>query len=233
MSKKIMIVENDPDISQLLNKILTDEGYLCLSVSEGAKAISLIEQKQFDLILLDLHLPDIRGADVCRQIKKAAHDLPVIALFEKGSAHQISTIFNIGADDYIVKPINVTELLTRVSIRLRGLNGSSRRIIIGDLQLDKDSKQVFFKKDNLGLTAQEFRLLEHMMNHAGRTLSRDNILYKLWNYGIDVQSRVVDVYIGYLRKKIDKTYGSSYIRTVRGFGYMLAKKAPQKDLLVN
>jgi DNA-binding response OmpR family regulator len=222
LDNHILVIEDDENIREVLSQLLGGEGYLVTTAETGTRGLKIVEKGGIDLVLLDLKLPDIQGESVCKEIKKMS-DTPVIMLTAKSDVHDIVHGLKIGADDYIAKPFETEELLTRIQVQLRGKAGSRVIHKIGDLELNTDTIEVTRAGKKIILTPQEFKLLEYLMKSKGKVLTRDMILNKVWLYGTEVESRVVDVYIGYLRKKIDKGFKKKIIKSIRGFGYTIAE----------
>lgn len=220
MKYKILVVEDDKDVQEYLKKILFENDYFVEAVAEGAKALKKVEQSVPDLIVLDLGLPDVSGETICRELKKNFPQLPIIILTAKGTTEDVVHGLNIGADDYVPKPFKGEELLARIRTRLR-LEKNSSVLKIADLELDNKKIQVKRGGKPIKLTQKEFILLEYLMKNRDRVLSREMILDRVWSYSSDIESRVVDVYMGYLRKKIDNSFTKKLIHSIRGFGYVL------------
>lgn len=221
MQMQIMVIEDDENIRVFLTDFLTEKGYKVKAYNEGLPALEFIKKMPPDLIILDLGLPKMTGESVCKEIKKNHPEIPVIILTAKDTTADIIKGLNIGADDYLTKPFESDELFARIEARLRTANKNKGILKIEDLELDTDKIQVKRAGKDIQLTTQEFKLLEYLMNHKNKVLSRDIILNRIWLYSYDVDTRVVDVYIGYLRKKIDKGYKKKLIQSVRGFGYTI------------
>lgn len=221
MQPLILVVEDDKEILEYLKEILTRNNFIVQSYSLGSKAISFIQTRLPDLVILDLTLPDITGEAVCKEIRKDYSTLPIIMLTAKSSVNEKIEGLKMGADDYITKPFNPEELLARVNAQLRVKKDSASTITIDDLILDKSKVEVTRGGKVIPLTAQEFKLLEFLMSNPGTVLSREMILNRVWSYSLEIESRVVDVYIGYLRKKIDSGQNKKLIQSVRGFGYTI------------
>ncbi|MBX4205955.1 response regulator transcription factor [Candidatus Microgenomates bacterium] len=220
MMETILIVEDDKELQKFLLELLLEEGFSAKAVSEGSKVMDMIEKTNPDLILLDLGLPDIAGETVAKEIKKSYSETPVVMLTAKSAISDIVEGLNIGADDYITKPFVAEELIARLKARLRK-NATGNKIKVNDLELDQQSFEVKRAGKEISLTPQEFKLLQYLMSNAGRVLTREMILNKIWLFSTDVGTRVVDVYIGYLRKKIDSGHDKQLIHSVRGFGYTI------------
>lgn len=221
MIHSILIVEDDEGIQTYLKELLLDNGYNTMTASDGITALQIIKKSVPDLVLLDLGLPDMSGETVCKQIHKELPDLRVIILTAKDTPHDIIQGLELGADDYITKPFVADVLLARIHARLRRKSGDNEKLTIGELELNTKNLEVHRGKKKIQLTPQELKLLQYMMQNKGRILTRDMILNRLWLSSVDIETRIVDVYIGYLRKKIDKGYDKKFIHSVRGFGYMI------------
>ncbi len=217
----ILVVEDDPGLQKYLKELLLDNGYSVQVAADGVLALNSIEKLAPDLVILDLGLPNMSGEAVCLEIRKKHPGLRVIILTAKDSLSDIVAGLNLGADDYMTKPFVADELLARVKARLRHDNGDDEKLIVDDLELNTSTLEV--KRDGklIQLTPQEFKLLQYLMNNQGRILTREMILNRVWLYSPDIETRVVDVYMGYLRKKIDADFDKKLIQSVRGFGYMI------------
>lgn len=221
MVKNILVIEDEKELNRYIKELLTDNGYSAQTATKGTEALEIIKKTEPDLIILDLGLPDIDGENICRQIKKEHPDLPIIILTAKDSVSNIVHGLDIGADDYMTKPFDGDELLARIKARLRKVPGSAVNLKIDDLELNPTNHEVKRGNKSLRLTPQEFKLLYYLMVNKGRILTRDMILSRLWDSSPDIETRVVDVYIGYLRKKIDADFEKKLLYSVRGFGYMI------------
>jgi len=221
MVSKILIVEDDIGLQKYLKELLLDNGYLPQIASDGISALNLISKLLPDLVILDLGLPNMSGESVCQEIRKKHPELPVIILTARDSVSDIVQGLNLGADDYMTKPFVADELLARVKARLRRSGEIDSKLRIADLELDSKNFEVKRGEKNIKLTPQEFKLLEYLMYNKGRVLTRDMILNRVWLYSQDIETRVVDVYMGYLRKKIDGKYVKKLLHSIRGFGYMI------------
>lgn len=221
MLNKILVVEDDPEIQNFLKEYLKEFDFHVKRAATGTEALNLAAKSEPDMVLLDLGLPDMSGEFVCAELRKKYPSLPIIILTARDTPKDVVKGLNLGADDYVSKPFDAEELLARIKVRLRKENGKNNILKIADLQLDTNSLEVKRGSKKINLTPQELRLLEYLMNNQGRVLSRDMILNRLWLASPDVETRVVDVYIGYLRKKIDSDYKKKLIHSVRGFGYTI------------
>ncbi|HVZ11538.1 MAG TPA: response regulator transcription factor [Patescibacteria group bacterium] len=216
---KILVVEDDAAIREGIKGFLQSHNFLVDEAEDGAIALAKVKKSQPDLVILDLGLPKISGESVCREIKKDYPEISVIMLTAKNRSEDVVGGFTSGADDYISKPFELDELLARVTARLKG--NSDEKVQVADLVLDPQSVSVTRAGKSIKLSPHEFKLLHYLMNNKGKVLSRDMILNRVWQYSYDVDSRVVDVYIGYLRKKIDHNSKKKLISSVRGFGYVI------------
>lgn len=221
MNRTILIVEDDLSIQNFLRELLLDNGFSVQAAEDGITALTLIEKFSPDLVVLDLGLPKMSGETVCAEIRKRFPETPIIILTAKDTTADIVSGLNLGADDYMTKPFNADEFLARVKARLRSQGMDEARIKVADLELDPKTLEVKRGKRSLQLTPQEFRLLLYLMNNKSRVLTRDMILNRIWPYSPDIETRVVDVYVGYLRKKIDAGFSKKLIHSVRGFGYTI------------
>lgn len=219
MIHKILIVEDDKNISGYLEESLKEAGYRTKVTSDGAVALNYIKETPPDLILLDLGIESISGETVCTEVKKSFPDLPIIILTAKDSKKEIVHGLDLGADDYLPKPFDTDELLTRIRARLK--QTVNPQLILEDLILNTHTMEVTRSGNPISLTAKEFKLLEYLLLNRGTVLSRETILDHIWMYSPDIESRVVDVYIGYLRKKIDGGFPVKLIKSMRGFGYTI------------
>lgn len=219
MQYTVLIVEDDKNIQEFLAQSFKDAQYRVRTTGDGAKALSIIKEGLVDLVVLDLGLESISGESVCIESKKTMPELPIIILTAKNTSQDIIRGLNIGADDYISKPFEIEEVLVRARVRLKQQLGSITQI--DDLIVNSASMQVKRGDKEIPLTAKEFKLLEYLIKNKGIVLSREAILDHVWLYSPDIDTRVVDVYIGYLRKKIDSGAQKKLIKSVRGFGYTI------------
>ena len=221
MAKSILVVEDDIGVQKYLKELLLDNGYSVQSVADGIAALNYLQKLRPDLVLLDLNLPNMTGESVWQEIRKQWPELQIIILTAKDQVDDIVQGLSLGADDYMTKPFVADELLARIKARLRGLNGVDSKLQVGDLELDDKTLTVHRGGEQIQLTPQEFKLLEYLMSNKGRILTREMILNRVWLLNPDIETRVVDVYMGYLRKKIDADHNQKLIQSVRGFGYMI------------
>ncbi|GHD35924.1 response regulator transcription factor [Nocardiopsis kunsanensis] len=215
---RILIVEDEERIASFVRKGLTAGGFTTTVVGTGAEAVDYTVTGGFDLVLLDLGLPDTDGFDVLRRIRKLGVDVPVVILTARDGVHDTVTGLEIGADDYVTKPFRFEELLARVRLRMRTERTADLTVLdAGGLSLDLRTRRVSVEGSTVDLTAREFALLELLMRHEGQVLSRQQVLSHVWGYDHDPGSNVVDVFVRALRRKV----GAERIRTVRGMGYRL------------
>ena len=222
--KRIMIVEDERRIARFLQMELEHEGFETESEENGRRAYERIVQEQYDLVLLDIMLPDMDGLEVCRRVREIS-DVPIIMLTAKDDVEDKVSGLDIGANDYITKPFAIQELLARVraAIRIHKANedgGRDERVLaVKELVLYPGRYEVRVKGDLVELTKKEYSLLEYMLRNKPNVLTRDQILQEVWGYDYVGDTNVVDVYIRYLRAKIDERFDDKYIYTVRGVGY--------------
>ncbi len=221
MLKRILIVEDDSEIREYLRKTLIDQDYATVTATGGVEALELIDKKKPDLVVLDLGLPDLSGETVCVKIKKDYPEIPVIILTAKAQSSDVIHSFKLGADDYVSKPFVAEELIARIKARLKSINGEEAKLEVDNLVLDPETFSVTRDGKQITLTQKEFELLRYLMLNKGKVMTREMILNKVWLYSPDIESRVVDVYMGYLRKKIDKDKKKKLIKSIRGFGYSI------------
>ncbi len=221
MLNKILIVEDDAGLQKYLKELLLTNQYSVHVTSDGVAALDTINKVPPDLVVLDLGLPNLSGESVLSEVRKKNPSLPVIILTAKDSPSDIVHGLNIGGDDYMTKPFIADELLARIKARLRHNGQGDTKLKIADLELDTTTLEVKRGSKTIQLTPQEFKLLEYLMRNQGRVLTREMILNRVWLYSQDIETRVVDVYMGYLRKKVDSGASKKLLNSVRGFGYMI------------
>lgn len=219
----ILIVEDEPKVASFLRKGLEESNFEAHVSYDGLIAEKLAQQYKYDLFILDIILPGINGIELCKRLKKLFPNVPVLMLTALGTTDDKISGFDAGADDYLVKPFEFRELLARVKVLLkRGTQAydSVNRLVVGDLELDLDKKSALRGRQEIDLTAKEFALLEYFMRNTGRVLSRNDIAEKVWEVSFDFSTNVVDVYVNFLRKKIDKGFDRKLIHTRVGLGYI-------------
>lgn len=217
----ILVVEDDQDINSYIKDLLLEAHFIVYTALTGTKALKTLEKIVPDLVILDLKLPDIQGEALMQNIKKDFPGIPVLILTAKDNPSDIARNLNEGADDYITKPFAAEELIARVRARLRKDRKDETTLTVGDLILDTDNFMVKRGERLVELTQTEFNLLHYLLANKNRVLTREMILAHVWAYSPDTETRVVDVYIGYLRKKIDAEEKNKIISSLRGFGYTI------------
>ena len=222
---RILIAEDEKALNRLLKKKLEEQSYSVDACLDGQEAWDYLDSTDYDVILLDIMMPKKSGLEVLKTLRRKGIHTPVLLLTAKDSIEDRVLGLDAGADDYLVKPFAFEELLARIRVMLRKQTGSASSLLsIGDLSLDLNSHQVFREGKELSLSSKEFALLRYLMMNQGRILSRDQIEQHIWNYDYAGSSNRVDVYIRYLRKKIDDPFEKKLIHTVRGAGYVLREE---------
>jgi len=225
---RILVVEDGLKMAGLLRRGLEEEGYAVDIVQTGADAVWAGTENPYDAIVLDLMLPDLDGFEVCRRLRRADRWAPIIMLTARDAVVDRVEGLDAGADDYLTKPFAFSELLARVRALIRRGAGERPAVLrVGDLALDPAAHRVTRGRAEVDLTAKEFALLEYLMRRPGQVLTRTQILEHVWDFGFEGDSNVVDVYIRYLREKVDRPFGLETIETVRGSGYRLREGAPR------
>jgi DNA-binding response OmpR family regulator len=218
---RILFVEDDEAIAEFVYLELKHEGYDVEIAHDGQNWLERALTEHWDVILLDIMLPEISGMEICRRVRSVS-DVPIIMLTARQSVPDRVAGLDIGADDYISKPFAIEELLARIRVLLRrNFNQNTDMIIVSDLKINVASREVWRNNQPITLSAREFDLLELLARNKNRVMTREMILEKIWGYDFPVQSNSVDVYIKHLRDKIDNPFEKSLIQTVRGVGYIL------------
>ncbi|NGM64001.1 response regulator transcription factor [Sphingobacterium sp. SGR-19] len=221
---KILLIEDEPSVISLIERALKGENH-CISIAmDGFTGLKMAGLNHYDLIILDVMLPGMNGLDVCKNIRMANEEVPILILSALNQTEDIVEAFNRDADDYLTKPFKLDELRARVnrfSRRANNRNSTPNTISIDNLVIDRDSKTVTRGDLSIILTATEYRLLEYLLINKNKVLSRVDILEKVWNMDFNMGTNVVDVYVNYLRKKIDHPFEKKLIHTVIGMGYVL------------
>ena len=219
---RILIAEDEGRIASFLEKGLRANGFATDVVADGEEALRLARSGKFDLLILDLGLPGKDGFEVLRELRQSDRRLPVVILTARDSVGDTVAGLEGGADDYIAKPFRFEELLARVRVRLRGERAAEPTVLkVGDAALDLRTRQAIVEERAVDLSAREFALAELFFRHPGQVLSREQLLSHVWGYDFDPGSNIVDVYVGYLRRKL----GKERIASIRGMGYRLEKEA--------
>ena len=221
---RILVAEDDAPLAEFLHQQLQQEQFSVQIVSNGKDAEQLASDPGFDLVLLDLNLPGAGGLEILREIRSNRPDLPVVIVTSAGMVEDRVRGLDAGADDYIAKPFAFAELAARIRAVLRRGNRPARALLqIEDLEVDRVSHTVRRGTHNIDLSPKEFALLEFLMRHEGQPVSRSAIVEQVWKLNFDTMTNVVDVYINYLRRKVDSGYDHALIRTVRGVGYQIGR----------
>lgn len=223
---KLLIIEDEKQIARFLELELIHEGYQVDIIADGREGLDRAREGRYDLILLDIMLPGLSGMEVCRRIRHFSN-VPIVMLTAKDDIESKVMGLDIGADDYITKPFSIEELLARLRVALRHqTKGSSpKELYIGDLVMDGTRHQVTRKGKSIELTKKEYDLLEYLIENQGIVLTREQILEKVWGYDYFGGTNVVDVYIKYIRDKVDEPFTDKLIHTIRGVGYIVKENA--------
>jgi two-component system, OmpR family, copper resistance phosphate regulon response regulator CusR len=217
---RVLIVEDEKGILNFLKEGLQEENFAVDTAQDGASGLETALTNDYDIILLDWMIPGISGIEVCRQIRKENNSVPIIFLTAKDTVQD--TVFGLeaGANDYIKKPFEFEELLARIRVQLRTNSNEHSVLTLGDIKLNLDTYQVFNGETEVQLTQKEFALLEFLIRNKGKVCTRTRIIEHVWDIHFDSDTSVIDVYINFLRKKLDTGNGKNYINTVRGVGYI-------------
>jgi DNA-binding response OmpR family regulator len=219
----VLLVEDDVKLTRAMQRVLGEEGYVVDTAKDGPSALAMGAAEGIDLIILDVMLPGLDGFRVCRALREAGVQTPVLMLTARGTVEDRVEGLDAGADDYLVKPFALTELLARIrALSRRGRSPKQASLRAGDLELDVARHCAIRGGQEIALTVKEFQLLEYFLRHPNQVLTRTQILDAVWQYDRAFTSNVVDTYVHYLRTKIDKGFEKKLIRTVRGAGYRLA-----------
>jgi two-component system OmpR family response regulator len=217
----VLIVEDDASVARFLKQAVEEAGFTTQVVEDGQVALEVARNNDFDIVLLDVMIPSMDGFEVCRRLRDEKVSTPILFLTAKDMVEDKVTGLDSGGDDYIVKPFQVAELLARIRALVRRGNTGPAVLEVGDLSLDPTTRRVTRGKKEVTLSATEYMLLEYLMRNPGRLLTRGMILEHVWRYDFGGNDGVLDVYISYLRKKLDRNSAHSIIQTVRGIGYRL------------
>lgn len=223
---KVLIVEDEQRLADILKMQLEESGYMADIAYDGYVGKQLVEKNKYNLIILDINLPLINGYDLCKEIRKTNNQIPIIMLTAFGTPDNKVAGFEAGADDYIVKPFDFRELLARVNVFLRRSDTNlqtSRKIGIADLEMDLNTKTVTRANRKIDLTGKESLLLETFLKNRDKLLTREFIIEQVWGIEFDQNTNIIDVYVNYLRKKIDKDFYPKLIHTKFGFGFYFSE----------
>jgi len=222
---KILVVEDEADVVSVIRRTLDEAGYEVSVAMDGNSGYQLAKANDFDLLVLDIMMPGMNGLELCRRLRSEKINAPILMLTALNSTENIVAGLDSGADDYLPKPFHFNELLARIRSLIRRNNTevqpATKMLSAGELTLDPDAKLVFYNKTSVNLTATEFRLLEYFLRNKSRVVSRQDLLESVWGIDFNMSTNVVDVYVNYLRKKLDKAGAERMIYTQVGMGYIL------------
>jgi len=227
--RRILVVEDEQKIADTLKLGLTEQGYIVDVAYDGMIGWKMIQNRKFDIVILDINLPGMNGYELCKRIRNADAGIPVIMLTALTSLNDKIEGYDSGADDYIVKPFEFKELLMKVRVLLKRSHTQQQQpagniLRAADLEMNLDSKEVKRNGIPVSLTAKEFQLLEYLLRNKNRVVSRADIAINVWEIDFDTNTNVIDVYINYVRNKIDKQFEQKLIQTQVGMGYILKEK---------
>lgn len=220
----ILLVEDETRLATAVRRVLEEEGHVADCVEDGADAFAQAQTEDYDLILLDVMLPTMNGYDVAKRLRAKGSQVPILMLTARDAVGDRVQGLDSGADDYLVKPFALAELLARVRAmgrRTRMAGADPTSLKVGDLELDLRTREAVRGGQRIELTGKEFALLETLMRHPGQVMTRSQLLDSVWSYDVLTESNVVDIYIHYLRNKIENGFDEKLIRTVRGVGYAI------------
>ena len=222
---RVLLIEDDVTIARLLKEGLEDESYAVDVANDGSEGYRTAAADDYDVIILDIMLPGMNGYEVCRALRNDGNKTPILMLTARDTERDIVEGLDTGADDYLAKPFSFDVLLARIRALLRRPNEKLEEILqVGDLKLDPSSKKVTRASQEINLTAKEYGVLEYLMRNKGKVLSKEQIISHVWDFDADVLPNNVELFIMFLRRKIDKPFESKLIHTVSGFGYKLEEK---------
>jgi DNA-binding response OmpR family regulator len=225
--KRILIVEDEQKVANFIKRGLETQAFEADIANDGQTGVDLFSKEKFDLVILDLNLPDMSGLDVCSKIRTQNTQVPVLMLTALGGMADKLSGFEVGTDDYMVKPFDFMELLVRIKALLKRaapIEEPNETLKVADLELDLAQKLAFRDGKIIELTAKEYSLLEYLMRNRGRVISKVDIAENVWDINFDTGTNFIEVYINYLRNKIDKGFHTKLIHTVVGMGYVLKAK---------
>ncbi|WP_114748205.1 response regulator transcription factor [Pleomorphovibrio marinus] len=226
-NSKLLLVEDDIRLSSLLSRNLEEKGYHIEVACDGEEGLAMFQNSRFDLIISDLMMPKLDGVSLCREIRKQNSQIPIILLTALGATDDKVEGFDAGADDYLVKPFDIRELLVRVKSLLRRFPQEELEptglLVFAELEMHLNSARVFREGKEIQLTPKEFNLLKYLLEHPEKILTREEIAKEVWGMDFDTGTNFIDVYINYLRKKIDKPFAQKLIHTRTGMGFILSR----------
>jgi len=223
----ILIVEDEIRLAEILQKQLQESGFKADVANDGYVGKRMIENSDYDLVVLDINLPLMNGYELCKEIRKKNSKIPIIMLTALGTSENKLIGFEAGADDYVLKPFDFRELLARINVFLKRKNiivPESRKLSIADFEMDLDRKTATRAGKKIDLTSKEFALMETFLQNKNKLLSREFIIEKVWDLDFETGTNIIDVYVNYLRKKIDKNFEPKIIHTKFGFGFYCSEK---------
>lgn len=223
---RVLLIEDDTAIARSLKEGLEDEAYVVDVANDGSEGYRTAVADDYDVIILDIMLPGMNGYEVCRALRNDGNKTPILMLTARDTERDIVEGLDTGADDYLAKPFSFDVLLARIRALLRRPNEKLEEVLqVGDLKLDPSSKKVTRASQEINLTAKEYGVLEYLMRNKGKVLSKEQIISHVWDFDADVLPNNVELFIMFLRRKIDKPFKSKLIHTVSGFGYKLEEKS--------
>jgi DNA-binding response OmpR family regulator len=223
----ILIVEDELRLAEILQKQLQESGFKADVANDGYVGKRMMENSEYDLVVLDINLPLMNGYELCKEIRKTNSKIPIIMLTALGTSENKLVGFEAGADDYVLKPFDFRELLARINVFLKRKNITvpvPRKLSIADFEMDLDRKTVTRAGQKIDLTSKEFALMETFLLNKNKLLSREFIIEKVWDLDFETGTNIIDVYVNYLRKKIDKNFEPKIIHTKFGFGFYCSEK---------
>lgn len=228
---RILLVDDERKVADFIKKGLAEEGYAVDCAADGKEGMFMAEESNYDLIVLDILLPQFDGFQICRRLREKGISSRIIMLTAMDSTEDKIKGLDTGADDYLTKPFSFEELLARIRALLRrGQSGTQAKLEVADLTLDPKTRQVVRAGKEIKLSNKEYAILEYFMRNPGRVLTRTLLSEHVWNYDFESYTNVVDVYVNYLRNKIDRDFKPKLIHTVRGVGYVLEVRELSDDL---
>ena len=223
ISMRILVIEDEPGILSFIKEGLNEEGFAVDEAFDGTAGLQMAfdNEGEYDLLLVDWMLPGVSGIEICRQIRLSKSQVPIIFLTARDTVQDTVFALEMGANDYIKKPFSFEELVARIRVQLRGKNEGGNQLRHRNLLMDLSRHQVFQEEQEITLTQKEFALLEFLLRNTGKVCTRTSIIEHVWDIHFDYDTSVIDVYINALRKKLNAPDGQSFIRTIRGIGYMI------------
>lgn len=217
---RILVIEDEPGISGFLKEGLEEEGFAVDISDNGIKGLELAQTNDYDLMLFDWMVPGMSGIEICRQLRKNGLLTPIIFLTAKDTVEEVIFGLETGANDYIKKPFRFDELLARIRVQLRQVNTEDKKLTLDDIVMDLDTHRVFRGKSEIDLTPKEFSLLEFLIRNKGKVCTRTRIIEHVWDIHFDSDTSVIDVYVNFLRNKLNSAGSKEIIKTIRGVGYI-------------